>query len=105
MAAGLHKKLGDFEFIIALNVVSKMIGFTPKATVLLQKTEMDLAGVKSEINTLREKCSAFRSNIDIEHGKLYKEAVEIGEKSNRITNNATNCTNTSPQTKCSSPNT
>ena len=72
--------LSGFEFIIALKVVSKMIGFTRKATVLLQKTEMDLADVKSEIDTLGEKCSAFRSNIDIEHRKLYKEAVEIGEK-------------------------
>ena len=82
LAAGLHKKLGGFEFIIALKVVSKIIGFTRKATVLLQKTEMDLAGVKSEINTLCEKCFAFRSSIDIEHRKLYKETVEIGKKVN-----------------------
>ena len=80
MATALHKKLAGFEFIIALKVVSKIIGFTRKATVLLQKTEMDLAGVKSEIDTLREKCCAFRSNIDTEHGNLYKEAVEIGGK-------------------------
>ena len=80
LATALHKKLASFELIIALKVVSKIIGLTRKATVLLQKTEMDLAVVKSEIDKLREKCCAFRSNIDIEHGKLYKEAVEIGEK-------------------------
>ena len=77
LATALHKKLAG---IIALKVVSKIIGFTRKATVLLQKTEMNLAGVKSEIDTLREKCCAFRSNIHTEHGKLYKEAVEIGGK-------------------------
>ena len=80
LATALHKKLAGFEFIIALKVVSKIIGFTRKAAVLLQKTEMNLAGVKSEIDTLREKCYAFRSNIDIEHGKLYKEVVDVGGK-------------------------
>ena len=80
LAAGLQKKLGSFEFIIALKVVSKIIGFTCQATVLPQKTKMDLAGVRLEINTLCEKCSAFRSSIDIEHRKLYKEAVDIGKK-------------------------
>ena len=80
LAAGLHKKLIGFEFIIALKVVSKIIGYTCKATVLLQKTEMDLAGVKSEIDFIVEKCTNFRSNINTEHGKLYQEAVEIGTK-------------------------
>ena len=80
LAAGLHKKLTGFEFIIALKVVSKIIGFTCKTTVLLQKTEMDLAGVKSEIDSVIENCSKFRSNINVEHGKLYQEALEIGAK-------------------------
>ena len=60
LATALQKKLACFEFIISLKVVIKIIGFTRKATVLLQKTEMDLAGIKSEIDTLREKCCAFR---------------------------------------------
>ena len=80
LAAGLHKKLMGFEFIIALKVVSKIIGFTRKTTVILQKTEMDLAGVKSEIDSVLGKCSTFRSNINTEHGKLYQEAVENGAK-------------------------
>ena len=80
LAAGLHKKLTGFEFIIALKVVSKITGFTRKTTVLLQKTEMDLVGVKSEIDSVVENCSKFRSSINIEHGKLYQEAVEIGAK-------------------------
>ena len=53
LATALHKKLASFELIIALKVVSKIIGFTRKATVLLQKTEMDLAGVKSEIDFVK----------------------------------------------------
>ena len=48
LAAGLHKKSSGFEFIIALKVV--IIGFTKQATVLLQRTEMDLLDVKSEVN-------------------------------------------------------
>ena len=53
------------RYLCVHNSFKRIIGFTCKATVLLQKTEMDLAGVKSKINTLPEKCSAYRSNIDI----------------------------------------
>jgi hypothetical protein len=41
---------------------------------------MDLAGVKSGIDDVLEKCSTFRSNINTEHGKLYHKAIEIGAK-------------------------
>ena len=80
LAAGLHKKLSGFEFIMALKVVSKLIGFTKQAAVLLQRTEMDLLDVKSEVNLVMDKCTKFWSNIDVEHQKLHSEAVEMATR-------------------------
>ena len=76
LAAGLHKKLSGFEVIIALKVVSKLIGFTKQATVLLQRTEMDLLDVKSEVNLVMDKCTKFRSNINVEHQKLHTRLLK-----------------------------
>ena len=38
---------------------------------------MDLLHVKSEVNLIKEKCTTFHSNINVEHQKLYKQAVEM----------------------------
>ena len=49
LATALHKKLASFELIIALKVVSKIIGFTRKATVLLQKTDWILLALNRKL--------------------------------------------------------
>lgn len=81
-ARSFHKKLCDFEFLITLVTVSKMLAITHKISVSLQKPDIDLSSAIGHIELVKSVISDIRSNVEIEFKHLYLSAQAISSKLN-----------------------
>ena len=81
-ARSFHKKLCDFEFLITLVTVSKMLAITHQISVSLQKPDIDLSSAIGHIELVQSVINDIRSNVEIEFKQLYLSAQAISSKLN-----------------------
>jgi hypothetical protein len=72
MARSFHKKMCDFEFIITLFTVDKLLSITYQVFVNLQKPNIDLCTAVESIEVVQSIISEIRSNFERKFKELFK---------------------------------
>ncbi|XP_029345792.1 uncharacterized protein LOC103308300 [Acyrthosiphon pisum] len=77
MARSFHKKMCDFEFIITLFTVDKLLGITYQVSVNLQKPNIDLCTAVESIELVQSVISEIRSNVEREFKEVFQFALNV----------------------------
>ena len=79
-ALSFFNDLSNFEFIVSLVITRNVLSLTHGVTVLLQDRSIDIMDNISHINNLKNTMMNCRNQVDLYHGKWYKEALDLAEK-------------------------
>ena len=79
-ASGLFHGTVDFEFIVCLVIVCRMLEITRPLTKQLQTPTIDIAAAVNKVSLLYAMLSGFLNEIPQFHDQWYVEAVQIAEK-------------------------
>lgn len=77
-----HKKICDFEFIITLFTVNKLLALTYQVSVNLQKPNIDLCTAVESVENVQSIISEMRSNADSEFKEVFKSALNVANNLN-----------------------
>lgn len=71
---GMINCICNFNFIVAVNISSKLLGYTYTLSQYLQKSNLDLATALTQIETIILTFQTMRENCSNVFGDIYKEA-------------------------------
>ncbi|XP_050059737.1 52 kDa repressor of the inhibitor of the protein kinase-like [Aphis gossypii] len=77
-----HKKICDFEFIITLFTVNKLLALTYQVSVNLQKSNIDLCTAVESVENVQSVISEMRSIADSEFKEVFKSALNVANNLN-----------------------
>lgn len=79
-ARSFHNRLCDFEFLIVLVTVRKMLSITYQVSIGLQKPNINLNSAMKQIELVKSVINDMRTNVENEFKQLFLNAQEISSK-------------------------